>query len=107
MATYLRFTETAEEDIEKGYSYLKTPSMKKAKKLKGLCAFKFDTWLDGEFNREMTKEEIVIEIKKIASNQYYLNTNTAVLIEGDYLESNQNGEGSVISANYIIDTFYL
>ena len=32
MATYLRFTETAEEDIEKGYSYLKTPSMKKAKK---------------------------------------------------------------------------
>ena len=107
MATYLRFTATAQEDIKKGYSYLKTPSMKKAKKLRGLCAFNFNTFLDGEFNREMTREEIICKIKYIASNQYYLNTTTAVLIEGDYLESNPNGEGFIISAKYIIDTFYL
>lgn len=107
MATYLRFTKTANKDIEKGYSYLKTPSMKKAQKLNGLCAFKFDTWLDGEFNREMTQEEILKQIKKIASNQYYLDTTTAVLIDGDYLGQNPNGEGVLISPNYIIETFEL
>lgn len=106
MATYLRFTETAEQDIEKGFSYLKTPSMKRAKKLSGLCAFSFDTYNDEE-RREMTDEEILNKIKKYASQQYYLNTATAVLIDGDYIGNNPNGEGVLIKPNYIIESYNL
>lgn len=106
MAYFLRFTETAEQDIENGFSYLKTPSMRKAKKLEGLCAFSFDTYNDDE-RREMTEDEILRKIKRYASNQYYLNTSTAVLIEGDYVGSNPNGEGVLIKPNYILNTYSL
>jgi len=102
--TYLRFTNTIKEDLEKGFSYLKTPSMKKSVKLNGLCAFSFDTWID---NRDMTEDEIIDKIKRIANNQYYLNTDTAVLIEGDYIGNNPNGEGVIIKANYILNTYSL
>jgi len=102
--TYLRFTNTINEDLEKGFSYIKTPSMKKPVKLNGLCAFSFDTWID---NRDMTEDEIISKIKRIANNQYYLNTDTAVLIEGDYIGNNPNGEGVIIKANYILNTYSL
>ena len=102
--TYLRFTNTIKEDLEKGFSYLKTPSMKKTVKLNGLCAFSFDTCID---NRDMTEDEIISKIKRIANNQYYLNTDTAVLIEGDYIGNNPNGEGVIIKANYILNTYSL
>lgn len=107
MATYLRFTDTIEKDIKRGYSFLKTPSMKKAEKLNGLCAFKFDTWIDGSENREMTESEILSAIRKIGENTYYLQASTAVLIDAEYLSSNENGEGSVIRANYIIKKYSL
>lgn len=105
MATYLRFTENIEADMEKGYSFLKTPSMKKATKLKGLCAFSFDVYND--MGKVMSSEEIESKIAQFARNQYYLNTSVAVLIEGDYVGSNPNGEGVLIKAKKVIDTYYL
>ena len=102
---YLRFTQTAEEDIQKGYSYLKTPSMKKAQKLKGLCVFSFDNYTDE--GKEMSSSEIEEKIRKIAANQYYLDTSIAVLIEGKYIGNNPNGEGVLIKPKTIVDTFYL
>ena len=106
MATFLRFTSTAQEDINCGFSYLKTPSMKKAKKLNGLCVFSFDTYNDEE-RREMTESEVIAKIKKYAQNQYYLNTSIAVLIEGDYVGSNPNGEGVLINPSHVIETYEL
>jgi hypothetical protein len=110
MNTYLRFTETAKEDIKKGFSYFKTPSMKKAVKLQGLCAFKFDTQIfDIELReyREKTKAEMMLEFNEILESSPYIQSNTAVLIEGEYIANNQNGEGVIIKAKNIINTFYL
>lgn len=107
MATFLRFTQNAQEEIEKGYSFLKTPSMKKAKKLNGLCAFSFDTWISGDQNREMTESEIISKIKQYAKNQYYLDTTVAVLIDGNYLGQNPNGEGVIIKGVSVIETYTL
>jgi len=107
MATYLRFTATINDDINKGFSYLKLPSLKKPRKLDGLCAFRFDTWLNGEFDREMTDTEILNEIKKIASHQHYLNCSVAALIDADYIEGNINGEGSIVKPNYLIKEYIL
>ena len=110
MATYLRFTETAKEDIKKGFSYFKTPSMKKSIKLQGLCAFKFDTEIfDIELReyREKTKSEMIKEFNQILEASDYIKSDTAVLIEGEYLSNNQNGEGVIIKAKNIINTFYL
>lgn len=105
MATYLRFTQTAEEDIKRGFSFLKTPSMKKAKKLNGLCAFSFDcTNCEG---RKMSEDEIISQIKMYAKEMYYLDTTIAVIIKGDYLGQNPNGEGVIVKPEYIIETYYL
>lgn len=95
MATYLRFTQTAQQDIDNGFSYLKTPSMKKAKKLPGLCAFSFDIF-------GMNEDEILAKVKRYAANQYYLNTTKAVIIEGMYIGQNPNGEGVIITPDYIV-----
>ena len=110
MSTYLRFTETAISDIKKGFSYFKTPSMKKATKLQGLCAFRFDTEIFCEQAREYrpkTKSEMLAEFQQILEASDYIKSDTAVLIEGEYLGNNQNGEGVIIKAKSIIDTFYL
>ena len=100
MATYLRFTKNFQSDLEKGYSYFKTPSMKKAVKLQGICAFKFDY-------ENLTEEETINIIKQYASNQYYLDCSTAVLFDADYIESNKNGEGSIVKPNYLIKQYFL
>jgi len=110
MRTYLRFTENIEQDMKKGFSYLKTPTMKKAQKLQGLCAFSFDTTIfDIELgcDREKTKEEIIKDIYQILDNSWYIKSNTAVIIEGEYLGSNPNGEGVIIKANSIYKKFYI
>lgn len=102
---YLRFTQNIESDIQSGVSYLKTPSMKKAKKLNGLCAFSFDPY--NEEGKLMSNEEIEEKIRKISNSQYYLNTEVAVLLEGKYVGSNPNGEGVLIKVTNIVKEFYL
>jgi hypothetical protein len=110
MATYLRFTEKIEQDIKKGFSYFKTPSMKKATKLQGLCAFRFDTEIFCEQAREYrpkTKSEMVAEFQQILEASDYIKSDTAVLIEGEYLCNNQNGEGVIIKAKSVLNKFYI
>ena len=96
MATYLRFTTTAQEDIDRGTSLFKTPSMKKAIVLDGICAFRID--LDN-----LTEEQIIKKVNDFASAySYYSDCGTAAIIEGAYINQNANGEGVIISPEYLI-----
>ena len=58
METYIRFTENFGSE---GNSYFKTPSMKSAVRLNGVCAFPFDIF-------DLSEEEIRDKAK-----QYYKN----------------------------------
>lgn len=103
---YLRFTSRIEQEIKnKEVSYFKTPSMKKAVKLQGLCAFSFDPY--DERGRFMSDEDILSKIQVIADNQYYLDCSVAVFLEGEYLGNNSNGEGVIIKPLKVIKEFYL
>jgi hypothetical protein len=108
--TYLRFTDTIEEDMSRGYSFLTLPSLKKPKKLKGLCAIKFDMIIFDESTREYrekTNSEIMDSIMRQKERFHYIDCETAVIIEGDYLEDNVNGEGVVIKAKKVIKKLYI
>ena len=85
METYIRFTENFGSE---GNSYFKTPSMKSAVRLNGVCAFRFDIF-------DLSEDEI-----KNKAKQYYKNFahygSTAVVFEGMYIENNKNGEGVIV-----------
>lgn len=105
MATYLRFTTNAKEEVRKGFSYFKTPSMSEAIELEGLCGFSFDTTIfdceKGE-ERDMTRDELARKIQQYADNYSYYNDGEAVIIEGEYLGQNQNGEGVIFRPERIL-----
>lgn len=90
MNTFLRFTENF--DKEKS-SYLKTATMKKAKKLQGICAFNFDLYNFDE-RREMTYKEIVEKVKGYSKNFPYYDSKIAVIFEGEFIE--QGNEGVIV-----------
>ena len=73
-------------------------------------SFKVDTEIfDIELReyREKTKSEMIAEFNQILEASDYIKSDTAVLIEGEYLSNNQNGEGVIIKAKKIINTFCL
>ena len=85
METYIRFTEFYETE---GNSYFKTPSMKSAVRLDGLCAFQFDI-----FN--LSEDEIRSKAKQYHTNLKYYGSK-AVIFEGTYIKNNKNGEGVIV-----------
>ena len=85
MDTYLRFTNDFDGEEN---SYFKTPSMKKAQKLNGVCAFPFD--IEG-----LTEEEIALKAKQYYHNFNYYG-NHAVVFEREYIENNRNSEGVIV-----------
>ena len=110
--TYLRFTNDISADMKKGYSYLKTPTMKKAVKLNGLCAFSFSItrpdYEDGGREVEMTKQELLEVIEMYRVNTWYLSDMPyAVIVEGRYLGNNPNSEGVIIKAEKVLMEFSL
>ena len=80
-ATYIRFTDNFETE---GNSYFKTPSMQKAKKLSGICAFNFDIF-------GLSDDEIESKAKQYYKNYSYYG-NKAVVFEGEFIDNNANGE---------------
>lgn len=85
MGTYIRFTENFESE---GNSYFKTPSMKSAVPLNGVCAFSFDIY-------DLSEGEIRDKAKQYYKNLGYY-SGTAVVFEGRYIENNKNGEGVIV-----------
>jgi len=99
METYLRFTTTGYEDLERGTSLLSLPSLDEDEVLEGLCAFSFD------IDHDMTEDDILRKVEMYAKNFCYYNEGTAVIIEGEYIKQNPNGEGVVIRAERIIKEY--
>ena len=85
METYIRFTENFGSE---GNSYFKTPSMKSAVRLNGVCAFPFDIF-------DLSEDEIRDKAKQYYKNFGYYG-GTAVVFEGMYIENNKNGEGVIV-----------
>ena len=85
MGTYIRFTENFGSE---GNSYFKTPSMKSAVRLNGVCAFPFDIF-------DLSEDEIRDKAKQYYKNFGYYGS-TAVVFEGKYIENNKNGEGVIV-----------
>jgi len=85
METYIRFTENFGTE---GNSYFKTPSMKSAVRLNGVCAFPFDIF-------DLSEDEIRDKAKQYYKNFGYYGR-TAVVFEGMYIENNKNGEGVIV-----------
>jgi len=102
MAYFLRFTNTANEDLERGTSLLNLPSLDSPKVLDGLCGFSFcDT---EEINSGILSEsEIESKVNMYKNNVWY--AGQAVLFEGEYIENNPNGEGVIFRANSIYKSF--
>jgi len=97
MSYFLRFTNTASEDLERGTSLLELPSLSEAKILPGLCGYSFASY--EEFNYIMTDSEIESKVTMFKNNVFY--TGVAVLFEGEYLDNNVNGEGVIFKAESI------
>ena len=85
METYIRITECYETE---GNSYFKTPSMKNAVRLNGVCAFSFDIY-------DLSEDEIRSKAKQYHKNLGYYGSK-AVILEGTYIENNKNGEGVIV-----------
>lgn len=95
---YLRFTEDAEEDLNRGTSLFKTGSMSEAIVIEGLCGFKVD--LVG-----LSKSQIEKMIANYAANfSYYSEGRKAVIFEGETIGNNRNSEG-VIFKPYRIEGY--
>jgi len=102
MAYFLRFTETANEDLERGTSLLDLPSLKKPIVLEGLCGYSFCSSEEIDFNM-LSESEIEAKVNMYKNNVWY--NGAAVLFEGAYINNNANGEGVIFKANSIYKTF--
>ena len=102
MPYFLRFTDTASEDIERGTSLLDLPSLDEPVVLAGLCGYSFCSSEEIDYNM-LSEGEIEAKVNMYKNNVWY--SGTAVLFEGDYLENNSNGEGVIFRANSIYKTF--
>jgi len=102
MAYFLRFTNTANEDLERGTSLLDLPSLKKPIVLDGLCGYSFCGSEEIDYN-VLSESEIEAEVNMYKNNTWY--NGAAVLFEGDYIEDNVNGEGVIFKANSIYKSF--
>jgi len=102
MAYFLRFTDTANEDLVRGTSLLYLPSLKKPVVLDGLCGYSFCSSEEIYYNM-LSDSEIESKVNMYKKNVWY--NGSAVLFEGDYIEQNVNGEGVIFKANSIYKTF--
>lgn len=96
MAYFLRFTDTAGEDLDRGTSLLDLPSLESPEVLSGLCGYSF---ADDYELEEMSEAEISAKVKMYQNNVWYDGTPT--LFEGEYIEQNPNGEGVIFKASAI------
>ena len=100
MSYFLRFTDTANEDLERGTSLLDLPSLDTPQKLDGLCGYCIYEDEEIEYNL-VSKEEIEEKINMYKQNTYY--PGEAVIFQGDYIEQNPNGEGVIFTPNSIYE----
>lgn len=104
---YLRFTNDIDSDK---CSYLKTPSMKKAKKLPGLCAFNSKLLTDGEniYSPSATGEMDAMSKSEISDyvesfRPYYIEASVSFsLFTGKFIDTNINGEGVIVKKTQVI-----
>ena len=102
MNYFLRFTDTENEDLERGTSLLDLPSLHKPIILPGLCGFSFCSSEEIDYNM-LSESEIEDKVDMYKKNVWY--NGTPVLFEGDYLKNNPNGEGVIFKANSIFKSF--
>ena len=102
MAYFLRFTNTASEDLERGTSLLDLPSLEKPVILSGLCGYSFCSSEEINYNI-LSDSEIETKVNMYKNNVWY--NGTAVLFEGEYIENNCNGEGVIFKAYSIYKSF--
>jgi hypothetical protein len=102
MAYFLRFTDTAEQDLKRGTSLLDLPSLKKPIVLSGLCGYSFCDKEEIEYNI-LSDSDIEEKVSKYKRNVNY--SGSAVIYEGEYVENNPNGEGVIFSPTSIYKTF--
>lgn len=102
MKYFLRFTDTAAEDLERGTSLLDLPSLKKPKILNGLCGFSFCDLEEIEYGM-LTEAEMESKVRMYQNNVRY--NGTPVLFLGEYLGQNPNGEGVIFEVIEIYKSF--
>ena len=101
MTYFLRFTDTANEDLERGTSLLDLPSLKKPVDLDGLCGYSFCGFEEMEYI--LSESEIDAKVKMYQNNIWY--TGTPVIFAGEYVNQNVNGEGVIFKPISIYKTF--
>lgn len=102
MAYFLRFTNSAEDDLDRGTSLLDLPSLDEPLVLNGLCGFSFCPSEEIDYGM-ISDEEIKARVNMYKKNTYY--EGIAVLFEGDYVENNPNGEGVIFKATSIYESY--
>lgn len=102
MKYFLRFTDTASEDLERGTSLLDIPSLDTPEVLEGLCGYSFCELEDIDYNI-MSESEIESKVRMFQNNVWY--NGTPVLFKGEYIGQNPNGEGVIFEAIEIYKTF--
>ena len=102
MAYFLRFTNTANEDLERGTSLLDLPSLDKPVVLEGLCGYSFCTQEEIDYSI-LSDDEIEAKVNMYKRNSLY--EGSAVIFEGKYVENNPNGEGVIFTPKSIYKSF--
>jgi len=102
MKYFLRFTDTANEDLQRGTSLLDLPSLNSPEVLPGLCGYSFCELEDIDYSI-MSESEIENKVKMFQKNVYY--SGAAVLFKGEYITQNINGEGVIFEAVEIYKIF--
>ena len=102
MRYFLRFTNTASEDLERGTSLLDLPSLDTPEVLDGLCGFSFCDIEEIDFNI-LSEDDIESKVKVYQNNVHYSGTPT--IFKGKYISQNPNGEGVVFEAIEIYKSF--
>lgn len=102
MAYFLRFTNTPDEDLDRGTSLLDLPSLDKPIVLSGLCGYSFCDFEEIHY-KMLSESDIEAKVKMYKNNSYY--DGAAVLFEGEYIENNVNGEGVIFKAESIYQIF--
>ena len=100
MKYFLRFTDTATEDLERGTSLLDLPSLDEPEILEGLCGFSFCDAEEIDHNI-LSAEEIENKVRMYQKNVWY--TGKPVLFKGEYIK--QNNEGVIFKPIEIYKTF--
>lgn len=98
MKYFLRFTDTADTDLQRGTSLLKLPSLKKPIVLDGLCGYSFFEAEEID-NNILSDSDIQSKVNIYKRNLHY--NGTPVIFKGEYIEQNPNGEGVIFKADSI------